>query len=54
MRGLLVPCNRECPTLLGGWTLGASHSNEYGQAGGDATISIGGLLLAPIRSIISR
>jgi len=42
------------PTLLGGITIGLSYSNELGQSGGDATISVGGLLLAPIRGIITR
>ena len=42
------------PTLLGGMTLGASYSDELGQSGGDATMSVGGLLLAPIRWIIYK
>jgi hypothetical protein len=41
-------------TLLGGVTLGASYSDEYGQSGGDATASIGGFLLWPIKQFLPK
>jgi hypothetical protein len=41
-------------TLLGGVTLGASYSNEYGQSGGDATASVGGFLLWPIKQFLPK